>query len=225
LPDGAAEFMVDAGTRLTLVLLPVQRLHNVYSALSLTSPFAQAAGLRPFLLSDGSWSRRLQAAYEEIRSRLVRDEAAADGLLGRLVELHVQAALPVSGMDSPPCPRGRRAHYLVLQRAERYMRLHLRSDIYMEELCKAIGVSDRALRYAFKSMLGVSPNRYLSMMRLCEACKSLASADSEARSVKSVALSCGLWDLSRFADNYRKVFGELPSDTLQRAPSRYASEC
>lgn len=43
-------------------------------------------------------------------------------------------------------------------------------------------------------------------------------ADGGRRSVKSIALSCGLWDLSRFADNYRKVFGELPRDTLMRAP-------
>jgi AraC family ethanolamine operon transcriptional activator len=38
--------------------------------------------------------------------------------------------------------------------------------------------------------------------------------------VKAIALSCGLWDLSRFADNYRKVFGELPRDTLMRAPAQ-----
>jgi hypothetical protein len=48
-------------------------------------------------------------------------------------------------------------------------------------------------------------------------------ADSSRRSVKAIALSCGLWDLSRFADNYRKVFGELPRDTLMRAPAQIGS--
>ena len=81
---------------------------------------------------------------------------------------------------------------------------------------KAAGVSERALRYAFEELVGISPVRYLSMLRLCEACRSLSSADAGRKSVKSIALSCGLWDLSRFADSYRKVFGELPSETLMR---------
>jgi AraC family ethanolamine operon transcriptional activator len=54
------------------------------------------------------------------------------------------------------------------------------------------------------------------MLRLCTACRSLSSADAGRRSVKAIALSCGLWDLSRFAENYRRVFGELPRDTLMR---------
>jgi AraC family ethanolamine operon transcriptional activator len=85
-------------------------------------------------------------------------------------------------------------------------------------MCNAAEVSERALRYAFEDMLGISPNRYLSMLRLCTACRSLAASDVSRRSVKSVALSCGLWDLSRFADSYRRVFGELPHDTLMRTP-------
>jgi AraC family ethanolamine operon transcriptional activator len=98
------------------------------------------------------------------------------------------------------------------------MRRNLRRDIYITELCNAAGVSERALRYAFDDLLGVSPNRYLSMLRLCTACKNLTLSDASRRSVKSVALSCGLWDLSRFADHYRRVFGERPRDTLMRAP-------
>ena len=101
------------------------------------------------------------------------------------------------------------------------MRLNLRRNIYMNEICDAAGVSERGLRYAFEDLFGTSPNRYLSMLRLCAACRSLSMADSSRRSVKAIALSCGL--LSRFADNYRKVFGELPRDTLMRAPRRSAS--
>ncbi len=77
------------------------------------------------------------------------------------------------------------------------MRLNLRRNIYMNEICDAAGVSERGLRYAFEDLFGTSPNRYLSMLRLCAACRSLSMADSSRRSVKAIALSCGLWDLSR----------------------------
>jgi AraC family ethanolamine operon transcriptional activator len=123
------------------------------------------------------------------------------------------------------CSRGRRTHYLILQRAENFMRANLRRDIYLNEMCDAAGVSERALRYVFDDLLGTSPNRYLSMLRLCTACRCLSMADASRRSVKSVALSCGLWDLSRFADNYRRIFGELPRDTLLRTPPANAMVC
>jgi AraC family ethanolamine operon transcriptional activator len=54
------------------------------------------------------------------------------------------------------------------------------------------------------------------MLRLCAACRALLQADARRRSVKSIALGCGLWDLSRFAGQYRRVFGESPRDTLIR---------
>jgi len=132
----------------------------------------------------------------------------------------VQALLGAGAADRPGCSRARRTHYLIAQRAENFMRLNLRRNIYMNEICDAAGVSERGLRYAFEDLFGTSPNRYLSMLRLCAACRSLSMADSSRRSVKAIALSCGLWDLSRFADNYRKVFGELPRDTLMRAPAQ-----
>jgi AraC family ethanolamine operon transcriptional activator len=110
-----------------------------------------------------------------------------------------------------------------VQRVEQFMRINLRNDIYINEMCHAAEVSERALRYAFDDLLGISPNRYLTMLRLCTACRSLASSDVSRRSVKSVALSCGLWDLSRFADSYRRVFGELPHDTLMRSPVIHSS--
>lgn len=47
--------------------------------------------------------------------------------------------------------------------------------------------------------------------------RSLAG-DASRHSVKSIALNCGLWDLSKFAGKYRQLFGELPSDTLLRSP-------
>jgi len=138
--------------------------------------------------------------------------------LDAMLTAHLTAGLSSLADSRPQCSRSRRAHYLVVQRAEQYMRANLRHDIYNNEMCAAAGVSERTLRYAFDDMLHISPNRYLSMLRLCTACRSLALSDASRRSVKSVALSCGLWDLSRFADNYRRVFGELPRETLMRAP-------
>lgn len=217
LPEGISEFAFAAGTRMTVVLVPVVRLQRVLSQLSLRSTPPSGQALSLFNAAPGS---PLAQHHVELQRLLVAGDVQglASHAVDALLQEHVQALLAAGPGDHPVNTRARRTHYLIAQRAENFMRLNLRRNIYMNEICDAAGVSERGLRYAFEDLFGTSPNRYLSMLRLCAACRSLSQADGGRRSVKAIALSCGLWDLSRFADNYRKVFGELPRDTLMRAP-------
>ncbi|AIF46565.1 AraC family transcriptional regulator [Dyella japonica] len=220
-PEGVSEFMLSSGSRVTGVLVPQQRLVDAYLELNPHQPDVPTRAIALFSLSDDERARALRVKFEALRDRILhmhREVPAAELDPGELIEAHLAAALAARPDDRPACSRGRRTHYLAVQRAEEFMRRNLRRDIYLTELCNAAGVSERALRYAFDDLMGVSPNRYLSMLRLCTACKNLTLSDASRRSVKSVALSCGLWDLSRFADHYRRVFGERPRDTLMRSP-------
>jgi len=219
LPDGITEISLSAGSRLTLLLAPIRRLQLKFSEINLRSVTPPGQALATFIAGDDAWSRQLATRYEHLHRCLASpdDLLRADEVDG-LLDAHVQASLGAGAANRPICPRGRRAYYLMLQRAENFMRANMRRDICMEEICEAAGGSERALRYAFEHLLGTSPKRYLSMLRLCAACHGLSMADSSRRSVKAIALSCGLWDLSRFAENYRRVFGELPRDTLMRSP-------
>lgn len=227
LPDGVSEFMLGVGTQLSLILMPVNWLRRAQAAHASSVRVERPVREIPsFTLAPSPVADRLQQRYERIRHVLMFSAAAGDALNEKtaqaVLEDHLLAACEASPGDQAQCSRGRRTHYSILQRTEHFMRANLRRDIYINEMCNAAGVSERALRYAFEDMLGISPNRYLSLLRLCTACRSLSLADASRRSVKSVALSCGLWDLSRFADNYRRVFGELPRDTLMRTPAREA---
>lgn len=226
LPNGNSELLFSTGTRLTLIFLPLEQLQIKLTEIDSchTADLSRLHTL--FHLSDTPASQRLKAIYQNIRSYLTHSESldisdmpVTNRLdIDLLLKSHLAASMAAMAEDLPGCSRGRRKHYLIVQRVEHFMRANLRNDIYINEMCDAAKVSERALRYAFEDLLGISPNRYLSMLRLCTASRSLASSDISRRSVKSVALSCGLWDLSRFADSYRRVFGELPHDTLMRSP-------
>lgn len=220
MPEGISEFVMSAGSRLSLMLVPLERVRRKFAELDPHSTELPMHKLALFMTGSGAAAEALRLHYERLYQKLAEGDAAAfDGdEVDVLLQEHLGAALAAASADRPQCSRGRRTHYLILQRAENFMRLNMRRDIYINEMCDAAGVSERALRYVFDDLLGTSPNRYLSMLRLCTACRSLSMADASRRSVKSIALSCGLWDLSRFADNYRRVFGELPRDTLMRTP-------
>lgn len=221
LPEGMTEFSLAAGTKVTLMLVPLSRFMTWHSRLNLHGSNIVNSVSTLFYAGNGASGSRLQQKYEQLRWQLINQDLAepwAGDEVDELLQAHIHALYMCTAGERPTCTRGRRVHYMILKKAEDFMRMNLRRDIYINEICDAAGVSERALRYAFDDTLGVSPNRYLSMLRLCTACRSLSMADASRRSVKSIALSCGLWDLSRFADNYRRIFGELPRDTLMRVP-------
>lgn len=225
MPEGISEFMLRAGSQISVVLVPLDHLRRKFVELEPHQSEVPSRLLALFHLNDSEVATDLRMRFTRIRERLIAqrdvvdEEVFQDRDVDALLENHLLAGLSARAEDRPQCTRGRRTHYLIVQRAEEFMRANMRQDIYINEMCNAAGVSERALRYAFDDLLGISPNRYLSMLRLCTACRSLALSDASRRSVKSVALSCGLWDLSRFADHYRRVFGELPRETLMRAPA------
>ena len=212
MPEGVTEFALGAGSRVTFVLVPLKRFQERAAAQRLGGLLEEAAGV-PVLSNRPHVP--LQAYYQGLHERIHQGEVGSDEI-DAMLDAHVKEVVTNGAPERAGCNRSRRARYLIFRRAEDMMYANLRRHIYMHELCDAAGVSERALRYAFEELVGISPVRYLSMLRLCEACRSLSSADAGRKSVKSIALSCGLWDLSRFADSYRKVFGELPSETLMR---------
>jgi AraC family ethanolamine operon transcriptional activator len=88
--------------------------------------------------------------------------------------------------------------------------------IYTDDLCLALGVSASALREAFHAVFGISPHRYLKLRRMSLARAALLSSSGPWHSVKAAALSHGFWHLGQFAQDYREIYGELPSATLAR---------
>ncbi|RZL87252.1 MAG: helix-turn-helix domain-containing protein [Variovorax sp.] len=134
-------------------------------------------------------------------------DSLADAVLGCL-------AGPQARAERPPTAQVRRR---IVTQAREYMRTHANEPITVPELCAAVGASRRTLQYAFEDILHVSPTTYLRAMRLNRVRAELLTRPDT--SVGDVAARWGFWHLSRFAADYRRLFGELPSATrLRGAP-------
>lgn len=101
-----------------------------------------------------------------------------------------------------------------IRRAERFIRAQLTQPLTIADIAGAAGVSASALNYLFGKYRCASPMRYLTRERL-KLARDRLQREPEG-SVTEIALACGFSHLSRFAGEYRRVFGELPSATLQR---------
>ena len=104
-----------------------------------------------------------------------------------------------------------------------YMRNNFREKITLEDLATACGISQRTLIKQFRQFVGAPPIAYLLRTRLAAARSELQQCDQKI-SVSEVALHCGITHIGRFAAEYRKAFGELPSVTLQRTRIRPPSD-
>lgn len=172
----------------------------------------------PECLAGTSWRFRCESAFHALIEAGAEADVA-DELVEALLDPRMLDGLAAQFQGPALNVAGYRMHYRSFRYAVDFMRANLHRDIYLDELARASGLSERALRYTFADLLGVSPTRYLALLRLHEASRRLFAAGGGRVSVKAVAMSCGWWDLSRFAAHYRRAFGEHPSDTLLRACS------
>jgi len=150
------------------------------------------AETQPELLRQASW-RRL--ALQDFGPLLICGLAGA-------VEL------------SPSRPRPPARIELVKQ-VQRWMAENPNLPITLDDLCQQAFVSRRCLIQGFREHLGMGPMAYLKLQRLHAARRLLLDADPEQTSVTAAATAFGFLNSGHFARDYRQLFGELPSATLQ----------
>jgi AraC family ethanolamine operon transcriptional activator len=103
-----------------------------------------------------------------------------------------------------------------VRRAVAYIEENAQEPIHLRDLCLITGASERTLRYGFLERYGVSPKAYLQAFRLNGVRKKLRRADPASTKVAEIANHWGFWHMGKFAADYRRLFGELPSETINR---------
>jgi len=126
----------------------------------------------------------------------------------RVVELIAQS----TGGDRTECWSSNREQ--VVRRADDYMRACLGEPLSLLDLCRELGVSERTLHYAFQEVRGLSPMAYFKAGRLNAVRQELKAAAADTATVQEIAQRWGFWHGGEFAAAYRRLFGELPSQTL-----------
>ncbi len=96
-----------------------------------------------------------------------------------------------------------------------YIEGNLRSPIALTDVVRAAGVPGRTLLKHLEDFRGMSPMRYLRAARLERVHEALQNAQAD-KTVADVAMNWGFSHMGRFSLEYRRRFGEQPSETLKR---------
>lgn len=223
-PGAEVGFVSEAGWQSVAYLVSARELGAHLAARRLEREFRLPRGVEILQVSPEqghrlfAWGQRLAefAARQPGRFDAGRQErsAARAELLETLL-----ATVAVAGDHEPsPGDRSRRAQSLVVKRAEDFALANGGEPVQVGDLCRAAGVSERTLEYAFKEILGTTPMAYLLRLRLHRVRRRLLAAKRGSITVSAAALDAGFWHFGDFSRAYRECFGELPSATLRRKP-------
>jgi AraC-like DNA-binding protein len=133
-------------------------------------------------------------------------------LLGAFIDvLAAGFGLSARGEQHKSLPRR-----VLMQRARDYLSANLDQPFILRALSEAACCSERVLQYAFREVYGVGPQGWFQAMKLNEANRELRAYGPGEVRVTDVALRWGFTHFGRFSVEYRRMFGERPSDTLKR---------
>lgn len=164
---------------------------------------------------NSSWMALLEYAC---RCVIDMPEQTENGALGKHIEellgMHMlmqwRGALGQESFQSVP-----RLAPMQVRRAEDYLRQHAQEAPTLTEVAAAIHVSVRSLNRAFAEFRGYTPMEFLREERL-QGVRAALMAAPHGSTVAAVAMQWGYANLGLFAVNYKRKFGESPSQTLNR---------
>ncbi|WP_408445210.1 anthranilate 1,2-dioxygenase regulatory protein AndR [Paraburkholderia sediminicola] len=160
----------------------------------------------------GGWMQQLNLIANS--SALLDLARKNDGVGRQLGRLLLELLTPGHATVAPE-PNRRTASPGFVKRAEDFMHEHCGEVLRLPDIAMALGLAERTLRDGFQQFRGISPTQYLRQIRLDKAHEILREATADVY-VSDVAMDCGLMHLGRFSIEYKKRFGESPSDTLAR---------
>lgn len=103
-----------------------------------------------------------------------------------------------------------------LRQIEEFIAANWHRELDIEEIAKTFGIGVRSVFRYFKTIRGMTPQEFIRQIKLNRAHRMLEDAE-DGDSVMAIGLRCGFQSMGHFAREYRRAFGELPSDTLRRS--------
>jgi AraC-like DNA-binding protein len=223
-PETEVVFVTDAGYESVTFLLPPEDIRAHLRDRGREEDFRLPHGSET-LQADAAMVRRLYEWGKRLVDTAARQPALFDDRHDQRAAAKVEMVEMVlatlgAARDFEPARDGhvRQSRTVVVKTAEDYALSHADERVYVTDLCRGAAVSERALEYAFKEVMGLTPVAYLTRLRLHRVRQALLAATQGTTTVSAVALDWGFWHFGEFSRAYRDCFGELPSDTLRRKP-------
>jgi AraC family transcriptional regulator, ethanolamine operon transcriptional activator len=182
------------------------------------TPSARALLSRSVLRAPGRPIRRLRydllalfnqtPTTDPCKSEAIKDQSVSRGVFEALCELFNGA------VDARQAVGSASASFIVAQ-CHRMVAGSGDSPPSVEELCLRLRTSRRTMQNSFRQVADATPVHYLRCARLNAVRRQLMSTRAVDLNIAQAAADRGFNHLSHFAQRYKALFGELPSQTMR----------
>jgi AraC family ethanolamine operon transcriptional activator len=199
----------DPGADALSIHVPADRFDDFVSAAVGPQHASGSSGAKAFQAS----AETLRGLRNMIRACTAEDRAAPasnhnEVVAGRLIVDLLRDGATVNPRKTSL--REARARRVIIKTLE-YIDENLSSQIRVADLCCAAGVSLSTLERVFQHELQMTPLAYIRARRLDAIRRTLVRGDSDTP-IAQLAHDHGISHLGRFAADYRRQFGVLPSE-------------
>lgn len=128
---------------------------------------------------------------------------------------HYSQTFKLQDYTAPEAPALEKREDVFVQKIRECIEANLSDHTFsIEQLCKAIHLSQRQLQRKLEALTGFSPNQFIRSIRLNHAKKLLRDPDL---SITAVAYDCGFSDPSYFARVFKQEFDKTPLEWREAA--------
>lgn len=103
----------------------------------------------------------------------------------------------------------------LLHDVEEYVLHHITEPITVSKIAAYFKVSERTLLYAFRNRFDMGPKAFIQNLKINHLHHRLHDNKNKG-SIASLARDSGFWHMGQLYKDYKKFFGELPSDTYNK---------
>ena len=212
-----------AGGKILAICIEQSALDRVAAGGELPRPLDPSAGRIAVIEAPVLAARLRGAALDLLRAVRARGRPAVRGNVARPLAAAIEAEFALHEAVRDRWTSGPRAgDYRTFVKAKAVMATGAMAEFDYARLSEATSRSARSIQLAFLRHAGITPLRYFRSVKLTEARRALLSCRKGQRTVGDIAAECGFWCHSRFAQLYRRQFGELPSQTMDRGAAEPA---
>lgn len=218
-PSDEIDCSSEAGFKVTTFSISLQSLQEYCNTMKLYQLIGRFDHQRAFSISyleKGIILRVIEELNQVVAlsNNGSKSEIIRTTLEFRIIHLILQGIAKSVDIGTPRSltPRSRKA----LKQIEKECIVSKSPPLSTRDLCEISGLSERTIQYLFQWKYGITPVAYLKKVRLNDVRKILYHAKPGSIKIADIANARGFWHMGQFAKDYRQLFGELPSQTLQQ---------
>jgi AraC family ethanolamine operon transcriptional activator len=217
-PVSDLRVILPAGIKVTQIGVAAEQFEESHLAVD-PDLSVLSEGVKTIPTGPGMLASVRQTMREALLAPLSREASREEMVSGVLVDILTVAS------DHCYMPFDRSLHRASAQqsldKAREYIEAHLGGTIRMECMCHYAGATLRTIERIFAREVGMSPQQYVKARRLNAVRRCLLrESEKQYLSITEVAESYGFVHLGRFSGDYRRYFGERPSETVKKSKSR-----